>query len=215
MPAFTICLPHKRNAGNDKALAICLSCLLDNTKSSFKLIVDAAYNQPLNERINQMVRQADTKICVYMASDTFVAPNWAEPMLARIDEMTFVTGVLVDSGVFPPLATNVTKDFGKTPETFNREAFEAWIQGELTQGEPSKPDGEGWVCPYMFDKFRYLELGGLGAGLLPGEEFNGADTELFDIHKANGGRVVRVSSYAYHLERYSDIGQQQDIKRRT
>lgn len=208
MAAFTVILPHKRNKGNDRALKICLECLFDNTHHDFKLIIDAAENQPLYERINAMMEQATTDAVVYMASDVFQSPNWDVPMLAAFDQDTIVNGVVVEPGAIGLHHWNLHADFGRTPEQFKRDKFEEWV------GSAHYPDGEGWFCPYMISRSRFLERGGFTTGyMVDGQGFSNADEKFFAEWKADGKRVIRTRSYAYHLQRYSDEGEQNAEKR--
>ena len=210
MNTFTVILPHRRNAGNDAALRICLDCLIANTVNDFKLIIDAAVDQPLYERVNRMVRQADTEICVYLASDTFVAPSWDVPMLDIYAPDTFVTGVLVEPGAIGIHPDNVERDFGRKPETFRRAEFEAWC----ASGEAVVPSGWGWYCPVMYPRDGYFAFGGLELDL-PGDHhgFAPADVALFDRWLAGGKQIKRAKSYAYHLQRWSQEDEQTHEKR--
>ncbi len=207
---FTVCLPHKRNPGNDKALDVALDCLFTNTRNDFKLIIDAAYDQPLYPRINRMVEQADTQYCVYMASDVFLAPAWDTPMLEWADETTFVNGVLVEPGAIGLHHWNLLRDFGRKPDTFRRADFEEWV----TVGGAPFLDGEGWYCPYMFPRDGWLAHGGLMESTISDNAgFTAADIDLFLRWKASGNRVLRVPSYSYHLQRFSDEKEQNHEKR--
>lgn len=208
MAAFSVILPHKRNPGNDAALAICLQMLASNTVNDFVLLMDAAYNAPLYARVNAMVEQATTDYCVYLASDTFVAPGWDVPMLEAVDAQTFVNGVLVEPGAIAMYSENLWQDFGRLPETFHRSAFE-----EFCKSAPV-PSGEGWFCPYMFHREQWLAYGGLETHLTAPDGFTPADMNLFDRWKASGNRVIRVRSFAYHLQRFSDVAEQEHEKRR-
>lgn len=210
MSAFTVILPHKRNPGNDRALAVCLECLFANTVNDFTLLIDAAEDQPLYPRVNRMVKQAKTECCVYLASDTFLAPNWDTPMLEAWNENTFVTGVLVEPGAIAMHHLNLHKDFGRTPETFRRDQFEAWVASEAPV-----PSGRGWPCPYMLSKRGFLAHGGLqDAGLTPDQHgFTDADTRLWDAWEAAGNQIIRVRSFAYHLQRWSALDEQEHEKR--
>jgi len=208
--AFTVILPHKRNPGNNAALAIALSCLQDNTASDFKLIMDAATDAPLYERINRMVEQADTDICVYMASDIFVAPAWDIPMLAIYEQRFFVTNIIVEPGAIAMHGMNIHKDFGRKPETFNRAAFEAWTQGDA---QTLDVRGEGWPCSYMFSRDAWLAHGGLETNLYSPDGFTEADTNLWNRWKAAGNEIVRAQSYCYHLQRFSDEYEQTKVGR--
>ncbi len=207
--AFTIILPHKRNTGNNAALAICLDCLQANTVNDFVLIMDAATDEPLYPRVNRMVEQATTECCVYWASDMFAAPGWDVPMLAAYDDNTFVNNTVVEPGVIAMYGGNHKADYGRRPETFNREAFEAWAKEGHTAG------GEGWFAPYLFPRTGFLDMGGLDIAIDADREFGGADMTLFDTWKAAGNRVVRApGSFVYHLQRFSDVEEQEAGKRR-
>ena len=209
--AFTIILPHKRNPGNNAALAICLDCLQTNTVSDFILIMDAATDEPLYPRVNRMVGQAETQICVYWASDMFAAPGWDVPMFDLITENihTIVNNTVVEPGVISMYGGNHRADFGRRPETFDRAAFEAWAANGHTAG------GDGWFAPYMFPTRGFIELGGLDTTIDADWEFGSADMALFDKWKAAGHNVVRApGSFVYHLQRYSDVGEQEAEKRR-
>jgi len=207
--AFTIILPHKRNPGNNAALAICLDCLQTNTANNFILMMDAATNEPLYPRVNRMVEYAPTDCCVYWASDMFAAPNWDIPMLEAYDETTFVNNTVVEPGVIAMYGGNHKADFGRRPDTFDRPAFEAWAAQGHTAG------GDGWFAPYMFSRKAFLDTGGLDITVDPDREFGGADMTLFDNWKAAGNRVVRApNSFVYHLQRWSDLDEQEAEKRR-
>ena len=209
MTAFTICLPHRRNPGNDRALAVCLSCLSDNTHNDFKLIIDAAYNEPLYPRVNRMVEQADTDICVYWASDFFAALAWDIPMLDCYEPDTFVTNIVVEPGAIAMSGQNLHADFGRKPETFRRAEFEDWAASEAPPMA-----GKGWVAPYLFSRQRFLDLGGLSEYTHTDHRgFNDSDIQLFKRHEESGGRIVRARSYVYHLQGYSDIDEQTAEKR--
>ena len=209
MTAFSVILPHLRNMGNDAALRICLDMLLANTRSDFTLLMDAVKGGNLYATINRLVEHAPTDCCLYLASDTFLAPNWDVPMLEAYDENTFVTGVLVEPGAIGMHHLNYHKDFGRKPETFRRDAFEAWATDN-----PHFPNGEGWLCPYLFSRKGFLAFGGYESGLSGDHHgFTGADEALFERWKAAGNRVVRARSYAYHLQRFSQLDEQQHEKR--
>jgi hypothetical protein len=66
----------------------------------------------------------------------------------------------------------------------------------------------------MFPRSGFLELGGLDTTIDMGYEFGGADMALFDKWKATGHDVVRApGSFVYHLQRYSDVEEQEAEKR--
>lgn len=208
--AFTIILPHRRNPGNDKALAICLEMLSTNTHHDFLLIMDAAANEPLYPRVNAMMRAATTDRVVYWASDMFPSPGWDVPMMAACDTGTIVNNTVVEPGVISMYGGNHLKNFGCTPDGFNRSAFEAWCaEGGHNAG------GEGWFAPYMMCRQQFLEMGGLPENIpLDASGFSSGDQWFFEQWKAAGRKVVRAqNSWVYHLQRWSDEGEQHDAKR--
>lgn len=207
MAAFTLILPHKRNPGNDMALKICIECLMANTVSDFILSIDAAYDQPLYPRVNAMIAAAQTDACIYWSSDLFAAPGWDAPILALYAPDAFVTSVIVEPGAIGVYSENITHDFGRKPETFDRAAFEAFCPGAEI------PQGQGWFAPVLYPRTGFLRMGGLRTDLTGDNGFTGADMWLFDQWKAAGNRIVRARSFAYHLQRWSDPVEQTDPKR--
>lgn len=204
MATFTIVLPHKRNPGNDAALRVALDCLFTNTREDFHLLMDAAVNEPLYPRITRLIDMARTEIIVYTCSDIFHAPGWDIPMLNQVTNTTFVTGVLTEPGAMAPHEDNVHRDYGRRPETFRREEFEAWAATS-----EQMPDRIGFPAPFMFSRSRFFKLGGFEMGLQPDHQgFTGADELLFERNVAQGGQNVRAHSYFYHLQRYSEPTEQ-------
>lgn len=210
MSAFSIILPHKRNPGNDKALSICLDMLMANTVNDYTLLMDAACDQPLVPRINRLVSHAPDDICVYWASDTFAGPRWDVAMLDSYAPTRFVTGVLIEPGMISMDGQNYHRDFGRRADTFNRADFERAVLAD----EIPMLQGKGWVAPYMFNRARWLDMGGLNESLTSPDGFTGADRDLFDKWEAVGNAIIRAQSYAYHLQRWSDVEEQEAEKRR-
>lgn len=207
--AFTIILPHRKQDRNTDALNVAIDCLMRNTANDFILSIDAAADQPLAPRVNRMVIHAPTEICVYWASDIFAGPEWDVPMLEEYTSKTLVTGVLVEPGVMAMHGQNYHRDFGRRPETYERELFEAWV---LSQDIPML-EGEGFYCPYLFNRDEWLAMGGYTVPLTGAPVFDGADVTLFNRWKESGRRIVRARSYAYHLQRWSDESEQEHAKR--
>lgn len=205
---FTIILPHKRNPGNDAALSICLDMLKANTVSpDFELLISCAVDRPLFPAIDRLFRQAETEYLVFWNSDMFPAPGWDQLMLEKAAYDTIVNPILVEPAVMGIHPDNVEWDFGSRPESFRRADFEAW-----TVSAPV-PSGEGFWAPYLLNRQRYLDLGGFDlSGNLTG--FVSRDIDFYAKHKANGGKVERVRAYVYHLQRYSEVAEQEKENRR-
>lgn len=208
--AFTIILPHKRNPGNNRALSICLDMLQANTVNDFILSMDAAADEPLYERINRMVWHAPTEICVYMASDMFVAPAWDLPMLELYTPRRFVTNIIIEPGAIAMSEQNVQRDFGRKPETFQRAEFEQWT---MTDAQSLNVWGKGWPCCYLFPRDGWLDMGGLETGLYSPDGFTDADSRLWQRWENDGREIIRAKSFVYHLQRWSDETEQTKVGR--
>ncbi len=205
---FAILLPHKRNPGNDAALKIALDCLFANTRNDFHLLIDAAVNQPLYQRIHNLMLQATTECVVYTTSDSFHAPDWDVPMLEAFAPDRLVYGVVVEPGMIGVYEGNVRGDFGRRPEKFDRAAFETWARHQITQ---SLPLGYGFPAPIMYPRTLYLQY---DYPLLDQPDFYPRDDEIIDRMLADHAvQQVRVRSYFYHLQRWSDVGEQTAAKR--
>ena len=212
MTAFTVLIPHKRNPGNDAALRVCLDCLFANTANDFHLLIDAATDAPLYERMNALVEHAPTDTCIMLSSDIFVAPRWDVPLLEARVAGIWVNGVVAEQGMIAVHPSNIEHDFGRTPDSFDRTGFEAWA------ANASVPQGDGWVVPLLFSKFEWLYEGGLNIDLGSTTDADGfpylpADDDLIQRFKAKHGIVRRVGSFAYHLQRYSSTFEQRKGER--
>jgi hypothetical protein len=210
--AFTVLIPHKRNPGNDAALRVCLDCLFANTANDFHLLIDAATDAPLYERMNALVTAAPTDLCIMLSSDIFVAPRWDVPLLDARGAGIWVNGVVAEPGMIGVHPANVERDFGRTPDGFRRAEFEAWA------ASASVPQGDGWVVPLLFSQFEWLYEGGLNVDLGSTTDADGfpylpADEDLIQRFKTKGGMVRRVSSFAYHLQRWSSTFEQRKGER--
>jgi len=204
---MTIILPHKRNPGNDAALKIALDCLFANTVNDFHLLIDAAYDQPLYERIHRLMLQATTECVVYTTSDSFHAPGWDVPMLEAFRDHRLVYGVVIEPGMIGVYDGNIHADFGRRPEQFNRDAFELFA----ASSGASMPNGFGFPAPIMYPRSLYLQY---DYPLLDQPDFYPRDDMIIDRMIADGVvEQVRVRSYFYHMQRYSDIIEQQRPER--
>lgn len=208
MSAYTVILPHKRNPGNNRALKVALDCLETNARYDHHLIIDAAEDKPLYERVNKMVEQATTKIVIYTASDMFPNKNWDDEMLKVYVDNAIVVPIIVEPGVIGIHSANIEHDFGRTPERFKRKEFENWCETAPI------PNGY-WFAPFLINRNRFLDLGGLQTNLQGDHQgFSPADVVLFEKHLANDGYIAKAHCYIYHLQRWSQIEEQNKENRR-
>lgn len=202
MTVLSVLIPHKRSPANDRALSIALSCLVDNTDVDYELIIDAQTPADPYVLLNCMARRARSEYIVFGNSDLFFARNWARPMLEVARPDWIVTGVLVEPGAIGVHIQNHPRNFGMRPETFDRTAFEAWCAET-----PESPQGDGWYFPSMHHRSSFLDFGGFDTVL--GAFPEPLDAIYWDRWKSNGRKVHRVMSFAYHLQAFSNEGEQQ------
>lgn len=196
-PALSVLIPHLREPENDRALAVCLETLVDNTGVDYELIIEAvATRRDIYAVCNSMAARANADWIVFHNSDVFMAPGWAEPMLEAAAPERIVAGVIVECGAIGVNVLNHHRDFGMTPEAFRREAFETWVREA-----PEVPAGDGWYFPSLHHRETFLAFGGFDTtcGVFPAP----LDAMYWDRWRAAGREVRRVESFCYHLQQYS------------
>lgn len=197
-PAISILIPHLRNADNDKALKVAIDCILDNTDLDYELIVEAvATRRDIYPVLNNMAHRARAEWIVFANSDTFLAPCWASAMYAARDVNKIIGGVIVECGAIPVNDRNYERNFGRTPDTFDRAGFEALVaNGDVWR------DGEIWYFPCLLNKRAFNHAGGFDTSL-GGWPDDPIDLYFWEAWKQSGKAVERVKSYSYHLQCYS------------
>jgi GT2 family glycosyltransferase len=206
-PALSVLIPHLREPANDKALAVNLEMLVDNTGVDYELIVEAvATRRDIYGVCNSMVARANSEWVVFGNSDVFMAPDWAEPMLEAAQPNRIVTGVVVECGAIAVNILNHHRNFGMTPESFDREAFERWVREA-----PEVPIGAGWYFPSLHNRQAFLDFGGfdVSKGSFP----DPLDVDYWTRWQESGREVHRVHSFCYHLQQYSFEEEQQKAVR--
>jgi hypothetical protein len=197
-PAISIIIPHLRERENDKALRVALDCIIDNTDLDYELMVESvAERRDIYPVINNMAARARAEWLVFANSDTFLAPGWASAFYAVRDTQKIIGGVIVECGAIPVNDRNYERNFGRTPETFDRAGFEAFVaNGDVWR------DGEIWYFPCLIHKGEFLSRGGFDTrrGKFPDDPI---DLYFWEAWKRSGRTVERVKSYSYHLQNYS------------
>ncbi len=192
---FTICIAHKDAPENDEALRVALDCIVANTVNQYALLVDTTTPEDPYAVYNRLAKQARTPYIVFSNSDVFFAPGWDVPLLEAAAPNTIVTGVLVECGAMGVNPRNVHHDFGMTPATFDRAAFEAY--------PVPLPDCEGWYMPCLMPRDLFVAMGGfdLSRGTFMKQPL---DIYFWDDWQAAGYKLARVLSISYHLQNWSN-----------
>lgn len=207
MPSLSILLPHKHTAHNDAALKVALSCIVDNTLCDYELIVDTTTPGEPYRLYNRMARQAASEWLCFFNSDTFPAPGWDTPMLEAANQFKIITPILVECGAISVNTRNVHQNFGMTPPTFQRQAFEQWAANTNLQ-----PFSEGWYMPALWNKRTFLDMGGFDTTL--GEFPAPLDGHLHDKAAGLGLKALQVRSFCYHLQAYADFERTKEARLR-
>jgi hypothetical protein len=206
MADIAILLPHKHTPENDKALAIAIDCIVRNTELDYELLIDTTTPACPYEVINRLAQRTTADYIVPTNSDVFFAPGWVRPMLAAAAPHMIIAGVLVEPGAIPVSDQNHTANFGMTPDTFERDAFERWVAES-----PVVPRGKGWYFPSMHHRLSFLDRGGFN--IQRGNFPEPLDKYYWEEWKASGNYVERAWSFAYHLQNYSNEAEQEKAVR--
>jgi len=150
-----------------------------------------------------MAERANADYVVFHNSDVFMAPGWAEPMLAIAAPDVIVAGVIVECGAIGVASENVHLNFGMMPGTFRRDEFEKWVAET-----PIVPPGPGWYFPSLHPRLTFLECGGFDTrdGGFPKHPI---DTDYWNKWRGLGNKVIRVPSFCYHLQQWSTLSEQE------
>lgn len=195
MPDLSICISHKHTERNDAALKVALDCIVSNTQCDYELLVDTTTPLDPYRVYNHLVRKSSTPWCVLTNSDVFFAPGWDVEWLEQADERTILSGILAECGAIGVAYGNLKQNFGMRPETFNRDAFEAWAV------DCHFPKGDGWYMPCLMPRDKFLDLGGFDTSGVFAQD--PVDKWFWTAWEASGGAVKRVRSVAYHLQCWS------------
>jgi hypothetical protein len=176
-----------------------IAMLNENTVSSFELIIDTECPKDPYQIWNETAKTARGEFLVFANTDTLPAPDWDVYMLAHCKPNTIVTGYLVEPGNIGVAAENIHKDFGHSPESFQRFHFEAYA---TVPHVPEVKEERGWYMPCCVQKEWFLSTGGFDTS-------KGTFPTPLDIIFWNrcrdefGTKFLRVDSWHYHFQNLS------------
>lgn len=205
LPLVSILLPHLRNSENDKALRVCLDCLIANTDLDYELIVEGvAERRDIYRVVNSMAWRANADWLIFMNSDVFVAPGWIRPLYDAREANTIVSPVMVECGAIPVNDRNLERDYGRKPETFRRSEFEAWVATGGGWRDDWHDGQQAWYFPSLIQRDSFNAVGGfdITKGAFPDD----LDRQFWDAWGRTGGYFKRVRSFVYHLQAFSETG---------
>jgi hypothetical protein len=176
--------------------------LSENTTYSYELIIDNEVPKDPYKIWNERSKEAQADILVFTNSDVLMAPVWDLHFIRYMIDNAIFTGYLVEPGNVGVASENIHKDFGKTPETFNRRAFEEFT---LRNYVMDIQEQRGWYMPCAFRRDWFLGTGGFDTER--GEFPLPLDIWFWEkCIKELGTRLYRVKSFAYHFQALSHRG---------
>lgn len=168
--------------------------LYQNTTNSFELVEMVDYND-VYRAFNEGVKKAKHENVICICDDMFVSQGWDEMYLENADGETILTGHLIESGIIPVHPKNLLWSCGDTPQNFDYEKFENYVN-VIKNDYPNKIDNKkGWYMPILFYKSKFIEY--------PNEiKFpHPNDITLIDEILPNKGfKFAQVKSFVYHLQ---------------
>lgn len=205
-PPISILLPHLRNPSNDAAVRIAIDTLAAHTDMDYELLLEAVETRrDIYAVINRMARRALGEYIIPWNSDVFASPNWIAPLWAARDVNTIVSPTMVECGAIPVNDLNLERNFGRTPETYQRAEFEQWVRDGGGVRDDWRDGERSWFFPSLMERDRFLSLGGFDTtrGSFP---LHPLDIYFWDTWAAAGGKFKRVQSWVYHLQAFSETG---------
>jgi GT2 family glycosyltransferase len=201
-PLVSILLPHLRAPENDKALRIALDTLVTHTALNYELLLESVEERrDYYTVLNDMAAKAQADWILPTNTDVFYSAHWLESLYEARDFNTIVSPVMVEPGAIPVNDRNFHRDFGRTPETFQRTAFEAWVQAGGGWRDDWKDGGQAWYHPSLYSRQAFLDMGGFDTSL--GSFPAPLDMDYHERWQAHGGTFKRVRSWVYHLQAFS------------
>jgi hypothetical protein len=191
---ITIVIPY---LSKSKCIEKCKEYLFKNTKSEFELIeiVDCL---DVYKAFNDGVKMAKNELVILINDDMFVSKDWDEMYLKYADGQTILTGYLVESGIIPVSTKNIEYNCGDTPQNFDYQKFESFINSIKDEIPEMVLDQKGWYMPILFYKSKFIEY--------PNEiKFpHPNDITLIDeILPKAGYKFAKIKSFVYHFQNAS------------
>lgn len=197
---YTIIIPHKPTPINNKALALNIQMLADNSRLPFELIIDTTVPADPYKLWNYYSVRVDSETVVFSNSDVLMGPGWDWWMVGACQDNSIVTGYLVEPGNIGVADQNIYADFGKTPDTFRRQEFEDWVK---RQTKPEIIEQRGWYMPCAMRTDWFTTVSGKFNTDKPFPNPNDIDFWEHCI-KDYGTKLLRANSFAYHFQNLSN-----------
>ena len=154
---------------------------------------------------NEGVLNAPTQLVVMLNDDMWVSDDWLDELVAlkRQAPKSLPTSLLVESGRLPSGMPEHVRDFGRTPATFQRDAFTARAESIRKYG---KTEPGRLYMPILVDRQEFADVGGYPEGNPPGTT---GDKDLVRRYTEAGFKhVTALGSVVYHVQ----LGEQRETR---
>lgn len=194
---LSIIIPHKSTRDNDKALSMAIASIV-REDANIEVLIDTTVPKDPYIVCNEFAKTAKGDLLVFSNSDVIFAPGWVMPFTLHTVPNTIVVGYLVESGIIGVASENIHRDFGKTVDAFDKQAFDFWASSRF---DPPVKEERGWYFPCCVDKEWFLSTGGFDTSIpFP----HPSDIDYWNrCRDTFGTKFLRVNSYAYHFQRLS------------
>lgn len=162
----------------------------------------AYYMSRIYRAWNRTVQETETEYVVLVNTDMSFADGWVDELLAMRDEFPCVpTSLLIESGRLPSGLPLHVRDFGKTPETFDRAAFLARAEQIRSGAGSARRMQGGLFMPVLWKRSEFLAAGGYE--IQTRDHVLASDAKLFERfeNELKLDHVTAVRSVVYHVQR--------------
>lgn len=153
---------------------------------------------------NAGAKAAETDTIVFLNSDMWCADGWLKNLLSHFDKKTIPCSRLVESGKMLSGKNAISKDFGRSLDTFRKDAFERYA-ADISE---HKVKAGGLYMPCVFNKGEFLAAGGYpegniydgGVGAHGTRFIRSGDDHFFHHTMIHKKHVTVFDSIAYHFQ---------------
>lgn len=195
-PAYSVIIPYLEtvNGQPNPCIDMCVNFLEKNSSYPIEIVKVTGFDY--YNGINHGVERATSDVIVTFNDDMFVPPNWdVLPMKYVLeDEFNMVSARFIESGRIPVGGGAIEKDFGRSPQTFDYEAFVKYVKElEDTNAFPEVVNDGLHACPVFITKKNWVPF-----------RPNEFDYDYFYHYLPSlGFKMKKVSSYVYHIQSFS------------
>lgn len=146
---------------------------------------------------NKAVEASETELVCLMNSDMYVSDYWLDELVEvyQNDYKMLPCSLLVESGRIPSAMPEYVKNFGLTPDDFDRDGWMGHAASIRKHGQ-TEPGRLYMSC--LLERSAFIRLGGYPIGNPPGTT---GDKDLFARFAGDGYRhLTALGSVVYHVQ---------------